>query len=729
MGGKGKGPLFETAVGRGRRWYTLYAISVLIGLCLIWLYRATNIPEVGEKGRWAWMGMLAAEICFGFYWFITQSLRWHPVYHQTFKNRLFQRHGNDLPPVDIFVCTADPTIEPPIMVMNTVLSVMAYDYPEEKINVYVSDDGASKFTFYALLEAADFAKHWIPFCKRFNVEPRSPSAYFSSPDLNGLSYASELNCIKEMYNMMEDRIKNAIEFDHVPSNTIKQHKGFSEWNSQTAPGNHQSILQILIDGRDQSATDVEGNMLPTLVYLSREKRPQYLHNFKAGALNALIRVSSEISNSPVILNVDCDMYSNSSESVRNAMCFFLDEERGHQIGYVQFPQNFNNLDKDNIYGDYISVIDEVELPGLGDCMYLGTGCFHRRESLCGRKYSKDCRMLTYMWSQGKMRDAGENTRIIEERAKGLANCTYDQNTGWGKDIGIKYGCIVEDVVTGWSIQMNGWKSIYFNPQRKGFLGISPTTLAQLLVQHKRWSEGLFQTFLSKYCPFLYGYGKIELRLQMAYATYMLWAPMSLPTLYYAIVPSLCLLKGIPLFPRVSSTWFLVFAYVIISTHIYSLGEALCCGESLGSWWNMQRMRLMRRICSYFFGLIDTMMQTLGLGRSNFDISAKVADHEALERLEKGFMEFGSSPMFSILAAIAMLNLFSLVASVIMVVVRQGFIVREQMVLQFLLCGVLVLLNLPIYEGMFLRKDNGKLPAYLAFESSVVAALVCLFSLY
>lgn len=72
-----------------------------------------------------------------------------------------------------------------------------------------------------------------------------------------------------------------------------------------------------------------------------------------------IRVSSEISNSPVILNVDCDMYSNSSESVKNAMCFFLDEESGQQIGYVQFPQNFNNLDKNNIYGDYISIVNEV----------------------------------------------------------------------------------------------------------------------------------------------------------------------------------------------------------------------------------------------------------------------------------------------------------------------------------------------------------------------------------
>lgn len=84
-----------------------------------------------------------------------------------------------MPRIDILVCTANPEIEPPIMVTNTVLSVMAYDYPPEKIAVYLSDDGGSDLTFYALLEASRFSQHWLPFCKKFNVEPRSPAAYFS----------------------------------------------------------------------------------------------------------------------------------------------------------------------------------------------------------------------------------------------------------------------------------------------------------------------------------------------------------------------------------------------------------------------------------------------------------------------------------------------------------------------------------------------------------------------
>ena len=66
------------------------------------------------------------------------------------------------------------------MVINTVLSVMAYDYLPEKLSVYLSDDCGSCLTFYALLEASQFSKLWLPLCKKFKVKPRCPEAYLSS---------------------------------------------------------------------------------------------------------------------------------------------------------------------------------------------------------------------------------------------------------------------------------------------------------------------------------------------------------------------------------------------------------------------------------------------------------------------------------------------------------------------------------------------------------------------
>jgi hypothetical protein len=72
-----------------------------------------------------------------------------------------------------------------------------------------------------------------------------------------------------------------------------------------------------------------------------------------------IRVSSVISNSPIIINVDCDMYSNNSESIKDALRFFLDDDKGQKIGFVQYPQNYNNLTKNNIYGNSLNVINQV----------------------------------------------------------------------------------------------------------------------------------------------------------------------------------------------------------------------------------------------------------------------------------------------------------------------------------------------------------------------------------
>ena len=88
-------------------------------------------------------------------------------------------------------------MEPPMLVINTVLSLIAYDYPSDKLAVYLSDDGGSDLTFYPLLEASHFAKHWIPFCKKFKVDPRSPAAYFSrASETHDSHYIEALSIVK-----------------------------------------------------------------------------------------------------------------------------------------------------------------------------------------------------------------------------------------------------------------------------------------------------------------------------------------------------------------------------------------------------------------------------------------------------------------------------------------------------------------------------------------------------
>lgn len=85
----------------------------------------------------------------------------------------------ELPRVDMFVTTADPILEAPILTVNTVLSLLALDYPADKLACYVSDDGGSPLTFYSLVEASKFAKLWVPFCRKYSIQVRAPFRYFS----------------------------------------------------------------------------------------------------------------------------------------------------------------------------------------------------------------------------------------------------------------------------------------------------------------------------------------------------------------------------------------------------------------------------------------------------------------------------------------------------------------------------------------------------------------------
>ncbi|XP_065862702.1 cellulose synthase-like protein E1 [Euphorbia lathyris] len=715
-------PLFETKSAKGNFIYRGFTATVFLGIIFIWFYRFINIPRKDEDGRCVWIGLLASEIWFGIYWILTQSLRWNQIHRFTFKDALSRRYENELPRVDVFVCTADATIEPPIMVVNTVLSVMTYDYPPEKLGVYLSDDGGSELTFYALMEAAEFARLWIPYCRKWNVGPRSPAAYFvtSSSDSNN---STDLAAIKQLYGEMEERIETATKLGRIPEEVRLTNRGFSHWNSYSSRHDHDTILQILIDREDTKAIDIEGCALPTLVYLAREKRPQHPHNFKAGAMNALLRVSSKISNGQVILNLDCDMYLNNSQSLRDALCFFMDEKQNHDIAFVQFPQCFANITKNDLYGSSMPVISNVEfhgLDGVGGPMYIGSGCFHRRDILYGKKYGDNSKLE---WRRQNDHKREESLQELEAVAKPLASCTCEQNTEWGNEMGLKYGCPVEDVITGLSIQCKGWKSVYFNPERKAFLGIAPTTLPQTLVQHKRWSEGDFQIMFSKYSPLRYANGKISLGLQMCYCCYCFWAPNCLATLYYSTIPSLFLLKGTSLFPQVSSPWFLPFAYVICSSYIYSLVEFMLSGGTFLGWWNEQRMWLYKRTTSYLFGFTDTILKLMGFSELDFVITTKVADEDVSKRYEKEIMEFGiSSPMLIILTALAILNLVCFVGVLKQMVSNENAV--EKMVLQIVLCCGLVLINLPIYQGFLLRKDKGKLPYLVTVKSFVLAAVVC-----
>ena len=63
----------------------------------------------------------------------------------------------------------DPLKEPPLVTANTIMSILAVDYPVDKVFCYVSDDGVAMLTFEALSETSKFARRWVLFCKKFSI--------------------------------------------------------------------------------------------------------------------------------------------------------------------------------------------------------------------------------------------------------------------------------------------------------------------------------------------------------------------------------------------------------------------------------------------------------------------------------------------------------------------------------------------------------------------------------
>ncbi|KAK9084593.1 hypothetical protein Sjap_025004 [Stephania japonica] len=107
----------------------------------------------------------------------------------------------------------------------------------------------------------------------------------------------------------------------------------------------------------------------------------------------------------------------------------MDEKEGHGIAFVQFPQCFLNITKNDLYGSLMLVGKEVEFPsmdGYGGPMYIGTGCFHKREALCGKKYAKGDK---FKWNKQFERKEGSASEL-EETSKVLTSCTHERGSQW-----------------------------------------------------------------------------------------------------------------------------------------------------------------------------------------------------------------------------------------------------------------------------------------------------------
>ncbi|KAL6010692.1 hypothetical protein ACLOJK_001130 [Asimina triloba] len=626
---------------------TLQRLSDLIVLLLLVLFLLYRLLHFSDRGL-VWRLALLCEL-----WF-------------TFMLK-------ELPAVDMFVTTTDCTLEPPIITVNTVLSLLAVDYPANKVSCYVSDDGCSPITYYSLKVACGFAKMWVPFCKKYRIQARAPADYFSTvlppeniPDYldpsssSSSHFSDEWHQMKEEYEELGRKIQVAVQQDSVPCHADVEFVEFQNIERS----NHPSIVKVIWENMGDGEDGV-----PHLVYVSREKRPKMAHNFKAGAMNALLRVSGVMTNAPFTLNVDCDMFANNPEIVVHAMCFHLGVEWGQkEFAFMQFPQRFHSRFQDDPFGnEFLTVLQQIMGHGFATIQgpnYEGTGCFHRRKVMYG----------------SRPEDEGIDVSKLD----------------WMN---------AEDIVTGIKIHSMGWSSSYCTPHPPGFLGSAPSTSIDHLIQQKRWAIGLMEIVIGKHSPVV---GTLQKRLRfrqcLMYMYMCTWPLRSLPELCYSMLPAFAILTRTSFLPKVSDPGMWVFVALFIYYNLYSLVEYRNCGFSVRAWWNNQRMRRITSASSWLFAVLTVFLKLLGWSEMVFEVTRKeqspaAANGSGNEDPDAGRFTFNSSPLFLPGTTIVVVHIAALMVAVLRVASAEEDV--EASGLGEMACSMFVLLNfLPIVKGLF-----------------------------
>ncbi|KAK1258044.1 Cellulose synthase-like protein G3 [Acorus gramineus] len=683
---------------------TLIRAHILVYTCAIAALLFHRTRSLLNSPTFLSIALFIADLIFAFLSVTAQAFRWRPIRRTTYpENLAYIVPEEELPLLDVFLCTADPYKEPPISVVNTALSVMTvFDYPMEKMSVYVSDDGGSELTLFAFMEAARFACHWLPFCRENKIQERCPEVYFGSM---GGDKSKEM---KMMYEEMREKIEKAVMRGRVTDDLIDDEYERTTLEKYLTTGftrlDHPAVIKVLLESNED--VDIRGHPLPNLVYISREKKRGVDHHFKAGALNVLMRVSAAMTNAPVLLTLDCDTTCNDPQAPRRALCHLLDpDEASTRLAFVQFPQRFHGIDKNDIYSNEVRSIFRINpmgLDGLGCTNYVGTGCFFCRRAFHGPPSSVRMNTIGCSERYGKM-----SSETILRMAHDVVSYDYEHGTKWGLEMGFRYGSLVEDMYTGYRLNCEGWESVFCDPDKPAFLGEMPPSLNGALSMHKRCVIGLLQVVFSKHNPLIY-FIRRNLIAGFAFTHFVFIPILGIPIMAYAFLPQLALLNQTTLFPTLSDPWFYLYTYIFLMAYVQDMVMFVSVKDgTLMKWWNDQRMWMIKGVTCYPIALLEFSLQKIGVMASAFLVTNKSIDDAQSTRYRKGVFDFGvCSSFFVLLATVAILNLVMLVVGAVRGLMEGKF---GEVFVQVFLCGCVVVNCLPVYEAMVLRKDGGRLP--------------------
>lgn len=149
-----------------------------------------------------------------------------------------------------------------------------------------------------------------------------------------------------------------------------------------------------------------------------------------------LRVSATMTNAPILLTLDSDMYSNDSQTPLCALCFLLDPCIDSKLGFVQFPQMFYGINKNDTYGaeSRQSEIVLIGMDGLVGPTYIGTGCFFRRQVFLGGSSPQ--------LNPDLLVSKSIKSEEVLALAHHVAGCNYENQTSWGSKVSSCFSYVV-----------------------------------------------------------------------------------------------------------------------------------------------------------------------------------------------------------------------------------------------------------------------------------------------
>lgn len=146
-------------------------------------------------------------------------------------------------------------------------------------------------------------------------------------------------------------------------------------------------------------------------------------------------MSAVMTNAPLILTLDCDMCSNDPGTPRRVLCYLANPNIDQSdSAFVQFPQMFRGLNRDDIYCGSFRRLFQINPVGLKNgSNYVGTGCFLRRRSLFGGPMAPVQPEIPEL-SVDRVVKRPIHSRETLELAHRLAGSDYENMTSWGSKV-------------------------------------------------------------------------------------------------------------------------------------------------------------------------------------------------------------------------------------------------------------------------------------------------------